>query len=453
MSTITTINPYTQEELKTYKLIDNTVLQQKLELAEAQFKNWKSFEIKDRRKRLSKVAKLLIERKESYAKLMTEEMGKPLAQGISEIEKCAWVCDFYAKNADDFLADQLIETDAEESFISYDPLGVILAIMPWNYPFWQVMRFAAPTLMAGNTALLKHASSTTECALEIQKLFEDAGFPEGCFQTLLVSHEQIESVISNDIVKAVSLTGSEGAGRKIAEIAGENLKKAVLELGGNNACIVLKDADLDKHIATMAWARMQNAGQSCIAAKRFIVVEDIYDEFLSKFKAKVESYVVGNPMDDKTEIASMASVHLAEEVEAQVKKSLDLGAKVVLGNKLEGALYHPTILENVTTEMPVFKEEVFGPVAAIIKVKNEDEAYEMASKSRFGLGSMVFTKKVDKAKKRIGDIADGAFFINELVKSDPRLPFGGTKASGYGRELSKEGIMEFVNVKTVYSSK
>ncbi|WP_417870984.1 NAD-dependent succinate-semialdehyde dehydrogenase [Winogradskyella sp.] len=453
MSTITTINPYTQEELKTYKLIDNTVLQQKLELAEAQSNNWKSFEIKDRRKRLSKVAKLLIERKESYAKLMTEEMGKPLAQGISEIEKCAWVCDFYAKNADDFLADQLIETDAEESFISYDPLGVILAIMPWNYPFWQVMRFAAPTLIAGNTVLLKHASSTTECALEIQKLFEDAGFPEGCFQTLLVSHEQIESVISNDIVKAVSLTGSEGAGRKIAEIAGKNLKKAVLELGGNNACIVLKDADLDKHIATMAWARMQNAGQSCIAAKRFIVVEDIYDEFLSKFKAKVESYVVGNPMDDKTEIASMASVHLAEEVEAQVKKSLDLGAKVVLGNKLEGALYHPTILENVTTEMPVFKEEVFGPVAAIIKVKNEDEAYEMASKSRFGLGSMVFTKKVDKAKKRIGDIADGAFFINELVKSDPRLPFGGTKASGYGRELSKEGIMEFVNVKTVYSSK
>lgn len=453
MSTITTLNPYTQEELKTYKLIDNTVLQQKLELAEAQFKNWKSFEIKDRRKRLSKVAKLLIERKESYAKLMTEEMGKPLAQGISEIEKCAWVCDFYAKNADDFLADQLIETDAEESFISYDPLGVILAVMPWNYPFWQVMRFAAPTLMAGNTALLKHASSTTECALEIQKLFEDAGFPEGCFQTLLVSHEQIESVISNDIVKAVSLTGSEGAGRKIAEIAGKNLKKAVLELGGNNACIVLKDADLDKHIATMVWARMQNAGQSCIAAKRFIVVEDIYDEFLSKFKAKVESYVVGNPMDDKTEIASMASVDLAEEVEAQVKKSLDLGAKVVLGNNREGALYHPTILENVTTEMPVFKEEVFGPVAAIIKVTNEDEAYEMASNSRFGLGSMVFTKKVDKAKKRIGDIADGAFFINELVKSDPRLPFGGTKASGYGRELSKEGIMEFVNVKTVYSSK
>jgi succinate-semialdehyde dehydrogenase/glutarate-semialdehyde dehydrogenase len=453
MNTITTINPYTQEELKTYNLISDAELKQKLNLADKQFQSWKTTEIQDRCSLMYKVAELLIERKETYAKLMTEEMGKPITQGISEIEKCAWVCDFYAKNAEDFLADQLIETDAEESFISYDPLGVILAIMPWNYPFWQVMRFAAPTLMAGNTALLKHASSTTQCALEIQKLFEDAGFPKGCFQTLLVSHDQIESIIGNDIVKAVSLTGSEGAGRKIAEIAGKNLKKAVLELGGNNACIVLKDADLDKHIETMVWARMQNAGQSCIAAKRFIVVEDIYDEFLTKFKAKVESYVVGNPREDKTEVASMASVCLAEDVEEQVKNSLDKGAKVIYGNKREDALYYPTILENVTVEMPVFKEEVFGPVAAIIKVKDEDEAYEMASNSKFGLGSMVFTKNTDKAKKRIGDIADGAFFVNELVKSDPRLPFGGTKASGYGRELSKEGIMEFINAKTVFIKK
>ena len=259
--------------------------------------------------------------------------------------------------------------------------------------------------------------------------------------------------MSNDIVKAVSLTGSEAAGRKVAEIAGKNLKKAVLELGGNNACMVLKDADLDKYMDTMAWARMQNAGQSCIAAKRFIVVEDIYDEFLSKFKSKVESYIVGNPTDSRTEIATMASVDLAKEVEEQVKKSLDRGAKVVYGNKRDHALYEPTILENVTIDMPVFKEEVFGPVAAIIKVRNEDEAYKMASNSRFGLGSMVFTEHTEKAKKRIGEIEDGAFFINELVKSDPRLPFGGTKASGYGRELSKEGILEFVNVKAVYINK
>jgi succinate-semialdehyde dehydrogenase/glutarate-semialdehyde dehydrogenase len=453
MSAITTKNPYTQEDLKTYNLISDKELKQKLDLAEEQFQNWKSLQIKDRSKLLSNVAELLVERKESYAKLMTQEMGKPITQGIAEIEKCAWVCDFYAKNADDFLADQLIDADTYESFISYDPLGVILAIMPWNYPFWQVMRFAAPTLMAGNTALLKHASSTTQCAIEIEKLFEDAGFPKGCFQTLLVSHSQIETILNNDIVKAVSLTGSEGAGRKIAEIAGKNLKKAVLELGGNNACIVLKDADLDKYIDTMAWARMQNAGQSCIAAKRFIVVEDIYEEFLSKFKSKVESYITGDPTDSKTEIATMASVDLAKEVEEQVKKSLNLGAKVVYGNNREGALYHPTILENVTTEMPVFKEEVFGPVAAIIKVRNEDEAYKMASNSRFGLGSLVFTDNTEKAKKRIAEIEDGAFFINELVKSDPRLPFGGTKASGYGRELSKEGILEFVNVKTVYINK
>jgi succinate-semialdehyde dehydrogenase/glutarate-semialdehyde dehydrogenase len=453
MSAITTKNPYTQEDLKTYNLISDKELKQKLDLAEEQFQNWKSLQIKDRSKLLSNVAELLVERKESYAKLMTQEMGKPITQGIAEIEKCAWVCDFYAKNADDFLADQLIDADTYESFISYDPLGVILAIMPWNYPFWQVMRFAAPTLMAGNTALLKHASSTTQCAIEIEKLFEDAGFPKGCFQTLVVSHSQIETILNNDIVKAVSLTGSEGAGRKIAEIAGKNLKKAVLELGGNNACIVLKDADLDKYIDTMAWARMQNAGQSCIAAKRFIVVEDIYEEFLSKFKSKVESYIIGNPTDSKTEIATMASVDLAKEVEEQVKKSLDRGAKVVFGNKRDHALYEPTILGNVTTEMPVFKEEVFGPVAAIIKVKNEDEAYKTASNSRFGLGSMVFTEHTEKAKKRIGEIEDGAFFINELVKSDPRLPFGGTKASGYGRELSKEGILEFVNVKTVYINK
>lgn len=361
---IKTKNPYTQKELKTYHLISDKELNQKLELADEQFRSWKSLQIKDRTKLLSKVAELLIERKEAYAKLMTDEMGKPITQGIAEIEKCAWVCDFYAKNAEDFLADQLIEADTDESFISYDPLGVILAIMPWNYPFWQVMRFAAPTLMAGNTALLKHASSTTQCAIEIENLFLDAGFPKGCFQTLLVSHQQVENIIGNVIVKAVSFTGSEAAGRTIAEIAGKNLKKAVLELGGNNACMVLKDADLDKYIDTITWARMQNAGQSCIAAKRFIVVEDIYDEFLSKFKSKVESYMVGNPTDAKTEISSMASTKLAEEVEMQVQKSLDKGATVCYGNHRDQAFYQPTIIENVTKDMPLFREEVFGPVAA-----------------------------------------------------------------------------------------
>ncbi|MEY8847504.1 NAD-dependent succinate-semialdehyde dehydrogenase [Psychroserpens sp. XS_ASV72] len=450
MATITTTNPYTQEELKTYSLISDNDLNAKLELGQEQFDQWKSVSIKERSKLLKQVAKLLHKRTEKYAKLMLSEMGKPITQGIAEVEKCAWVCDFYAKNAERFLADQLIETDAKESFISYDPLGVILAIMPWNYPFWQVMRFAAPTLMAGNTAVLKHASNVSGCALEIEQLFLDAGFPKGCFQTLLVSHEQIETIISSSTIKAVSLTGSEPAGRKVAELAGSQLKKCVLELGGNNACIVLNDADLDKHIKTMVQARMQNAGQSCIAAKRFIVEASIYDEFMKRFQDEVSNLILGDPSQNETDMSAMAREDLAKEVEQQVHKSIDKGAKVVYGNSRTGAIFQPTIVENVQPGMPLFDEEVFGPVAAIIKVENEEEAYQMAMRSRFGLGTMVFTKDVKKARHQIDDIGDGAFFINEMVKSDPRLPFGGTKASGYGRELSKEGIMEFVNKKTVY---
>lgn len=450
MATITTTNPYTQEELKTYTLISDSDLNKKLELGQEQFDNWKSISIKDRSKLLKKVAKLLLNRSDQYAKLMLSEMGKPISQGVAEVEKCAWVCDFYAKNAERFLADQLIETDAKESFISCDPLGVILAIMPWNYPFWQVMRFAAPTLMAGNTVVLKHASNVSGCALEIEQLFLDAGFPKGCFQTLLVSHEQIEMVISNPIIKAVSLTGSESAGRKVAELAGSQLKKCVLELGGNNACIVLKDADLKSHIKTMVMARMQNAGQSCIAAKRFIVEASIYDEFMKRFQDEVSNLKLGDPLQNETDMSAMAREDLAKEVEEQVYKSIEKGAKVVYGNSRTRAVYQPTIVENVQPGMPLFDEEVFGPVAAIIKVDTEDEAYQMAMTSRFGLGTMVFTKDVKKARYQIDKVADGAFFINEMVKSDPRLPFGGTKASGYGRELSKEGILEFVNKKTVY---
>lgn len=453
MSTITTKNPYTQEELKTYSLISDSELEQKLILAKHQFLKWKAKSINKRCKLLSNVAELLLERKCSYAELMAKEMGKPITQGVAEIEKCAWVCDFYIKNAEDFLADQLIEADTEESFISYDPLGTILAIMPWNYPFWQVMRFAVPTLTAGNTAILKHSSITTGCALEIEQLFLDAGYPKGCFQTLLITHDQVEDVIGHPIVKAVSLTGSEAAGRKIAEVSGKHLKKTVLELGGNNACIVLRDAQLKKYIKTMSWARMQNAGQSCIAAKRFIVEEAIYDDFMSQFKSQVSKYTFGNPMLEATEIASMASETLAKEVEEQVHKSLEKGANITLGNQRNGAQYQPTIVEHVQPGMPLFDEEVFGPVAAVVKAKDEEEAYRLASETNFGLGTMVFTKDVKKAKMKIDAIEDGAFFVNEMVKSDPRLPFGGTKASGYGRELSKEGIMEFVNPKTVFIKK
>ncbi|WP_282048674.1 NAD-dependent succinate-semialdehyde dehydrogenase [Maribacter aquivivus] len=448
-----TKNPYSGEVVKTYIQNSITDIEKKLQKALAIEASWSAMEIEDRCELLSNVAELLIDRKEEYAELMTQEMGKPYAQGISEIEKCAWVCDFYAHNAEDLLADEVIETDADESFISHDPLGCILAVMPWNYPFWQVLRFAAPTLTAGNTALLKHAQNVTGCSMAIEKLFLDAGYPEGCFQSLKAGHEEIEKLIANDGIKAVTLTGSEKTGKSIAGTAGKNLKKSVLELGGNNACIVWEDADLDQHINTMVTARMQNTGQSCIAAKRFIVCEDIYDAFLEKFTAKVKSLKSGDPMKKDTFIGVMAREDLAEELQKQVNDSVKQGAKVVLGNMRKDAYFSPTILTDVTVEMPVFKEETFGPVAAITKAKNREEAIALAANSRLGLGSMLFTEDIDAAMDVISNIPDGAFFINDMVKSDPRLPFGGTKASGYGRELSREGILEFVNKKTVYIKK
>ena len=446
-------NPYTGDTIATYTLDDSKSIHTKLKKALEIQTSWANMEIEDRCQLLTNVAELLIERKEEYAKLMTQEMGKPISQGVAEIEKCAWVCDFYALNAEDLLADELIDTDADESFISHDPLGCILAVMPWNYPFWQVLRFAAPTLTAGNTALLKHAKNVTGCSLAIEQLFLDAGYPEGCFQSIKSGHEEIEKLIAHEDIKAITLTGSEKAGRSIARTAGENLKKSVLELGGNNACIIWEDADLDQYISTMATARMQNTGQSCIAAKRFIVCADIYDDFIEKFTAEIKSFKTGDPMDKDTFIGVMAREDLAEELQKQVQDSIDMGAEVILGNERNGAYFSPTILTNVTKEMPVFKEETFGPVAAITKVANREEAIQLATNSRFGLGSMLFTQDIDSAMDMISQIPDGAFFINDMVKSDPRLPFGGTKASGYGRELSREGILEFVNKKTVYIKK
>ncbi|WP_225035632.1 NAD-dependent succinate-semialdehyde dehydrogenase [Winogradskyella sp. SM1960] len=448
--TTKTYNPYNGNHLETYMLDSKSRLDEKLDLADQTFKTWKNFKIEDRLNLLKNLADQVFENKAELSLLMTSEMGKPITESTAEIEKCILLIDFYIKNAEQFLQDDIIATEAHESFISYDPLGCVLAIMPWNYPFWQVFRFAVPTLTAGNVALLKHASNVTGCAIAIEKLFINAGFPKGCFQTLVTDHNAIEELMENDIVKAVSLTGSEKAGRKIAELAGKNLKPSLLELGGNNACIVLKDADLNRHMDTMVKARMQNSGQSCIAAKRFIVVEDIYDEFISKFKTKVEALQYGNPTEENTTMSCLAREDLAETLEEQVQSSIDLGAKVLLGHTREGAYYQPTILTHVTKDMAVFIEETFGPVAAVIKVKSEDEAYKTASTSKFGLGTMVFTADYEAASKRISEIEDGAFFINDMVKSDPRLPFGGTKISGYGRELSKEGMLAFVNKKTVY---
>ncbi|WP_419213126.1 NAD-dependent succinate-semialdehyde dehydrogenase [Maribacter sp. X9] len=453
MKDIQSKNPYNGTIIDTYTQDTEETLHSKLQKALNIEASWGNTAVEDRCDLLSKVADLLLERKEQYAELMTKEMGKPISQSISEIEKCAWACDFYALNAEDFLADELISTDADESFISYDPLGCILAVMPWNYPFWQVIRFAAPTLTAGNTALLKHAENVTGCSFAIQQLFLDAGYPEGCFQSVVAGHDKIENLIANNGIKAVTLTGSEKAGKAIAKTAGENLKKTVLELGGNNACIVWEDADLEKYMDIMVTARMQNTGQSCIAAKRFIVCEEIYDAFLEKFIAKVKALKIGDPMDEETFIGVMAREDLADTLQKQIDASIEKGATVVLGNDRNGAYFSPSILTHVTADMPIFEEETFGPVAAVIKAKDRKEAIAMAVDSRFGLGSMLFTEDIDEAFHMVSKIPDGAFFVNEMVKSDPRLPFGGTKASGYGRELSREGILEFVNKKTVYIKK
>ncbi len=450
---IATINPYNNDHLKSYDYTTQDELDGFIELADSTFHDWREISINNKVTLLNNVANNLSINIEELSKLITKEMGKPISESRAEIEKCMDLCHFYSKNAALFLSDAMIKTDASESFISYDPLGAILGVMPWNYPFWQVFRFAVPTLTAGNVIFLKHASNVTGCALAIQDVFENSGFPKGCFTTLLVNHDTIEGLIKNNIIKAVSLTGSEKAGRKIAEVAGAQLKKQVLELGGNNACIILNDADLDTHLDLIVKARMQNTGQSCIAAKRFIVEAGIYDEFLQKFTTKVSHLKIGDPIVEDTEIGVLAREDLADILEEQVKNSIKKGAKVHFGNKREGTYYQPTILTEVSEDMPVFKEETFGPVAAIIKVSNKDEAYKVANNSAFGLGTMIFTKNVDDAKHRTLSIGDGAFFINDMVKSDPRLPFGGTRNSGFGRELSKEGILEFTNKKTVYIKK
>lgn len=447
------INPYTKEPIKSYSHHTSDEVKEKITASTLAFKSWKKQAIAHRTSTLAKVARLLLDRKQQYAELMTLEIGKPITQSKAEIDKCVWACDFYVENAFNFLADELIETDAEESYVSHDPLGTILAIMPWNYPFWQVIRFAAPNLTAGNTVLLKHASNTTGCALALEQLFLDAGYPKGCFQTVLIDHEHIEEIIAHDAIQGVTLTGSEKAGSSVAALAGKHLKKSVLELGGNNACIVWEDADLDAHIDTMVMARMQNTGQSCIAAKRFIVVDAIYERFISAFKQRLQLLNSGDPMHADTQIGVLARKDLAETLEEQIRESVHKGARWSYGKRGEGNYFEPSVLEDVTHGMPAFEEELFGPVAAIIRAKDRKDSIVLASKSKFGLGTMLFTKDIAAARKEIGSIPDGGFFINEMVKSDPRLPFGGTKISGYGRELSKEGMLEFVNKKTVYIKK
>lgn len=448
-----TLNPATGEKIKTFETWEEPELQQVLQDVAEASPRWRTTSFDQRATLMIKAAAELRDNINHYANLITLEMGKPIKQSRSEIEKCAWVCDFYAENAAAYLADERLESDAGKSFIAYIPLGTVLAIMPWNFPFWQVFRFAAPGLMAGNTGVLKHASNVPQCALAIENVFRKAGFPEHIFRTLMISASQVKGVIEDARIHAVTLTGSEPAGRQVAATAGNAIKKSVLELGGSDAFVVLEDADLDAAASAGTTSRFLNNGQSCIAAKRFIVVESIADDFLQRFIKKTEVMKVGDPMQDDTDLGPMARQDLRDELHSQVQDSIKQGAVAALGcQPIEGAgaYYQPSILDKVVPGVRAYEEELFGPVAILIRAKDEEDALHIANSSRFGLGGSVWTQDIDRGERFARQMESGATFVNGLVKSDPRLPFGGIKASGYGRELSLHGIREFVNAKTIW---
>lgn len=447
------INPDSGRQIQSYEAQDDVQVATLIEAADKAFQGWKAGSFSRRAELMKQAGRILRKRKDAFAALMADEMGKVLRDGAAEVEKCAVCCDFYADNAEKFLARQEIASDAARSYITFDPLGVILAVMPWNFPFWQVFRFAAPSLMAGNVGVLKHASNVCGCALAIEDIFKQAGFPEHVFTTVLVEGSRVEKLIRHPLVKAVTLTGSAPAGRSVSGIAGSELKKSVLELGGSDAYIVLEDADLDLAVQTCVKSRLINAGQSCIAAKRFIVVKSLREEFERRYVEAFKAVRYGNPGDENSDIGPMARSDLRDEVHRQVTKSMQQGARLLWGGEIAqgpGAYYPPTVLSGVLPGMTAFDEEIFGPVAAIIEAADSEDAIRLANQSPFGLGAAIFTRDEAKADRIARRIEAGSVFVNALVKSDVRLPFGGVKHSGYGRELSWFGIQEFVNIKTVY---
>ena len=450
---IKSINPYNQEIVYEVAEFDRKEVENAIDRADTQYAIWKEIPFSERSVLMKAAGQELRKNAREYAEVITQEMGKPITQALAEVEKCASLCDYYAENASKMLADKIIETEAHKSYVSYEPIGIVLAIMPWNYPFWQVMRFAVPALMAGNVAVLKHASNVMKSAMSIEKIFDRAGFPAGCFTNLPIGSKMVEEIIKNPKIKAVTLTGSEAAGRAVAAVAGNEIKKTVLELGGSNALVVFADCNLQKTVKTCVQARFQNAGQSCIAGKRLLVESSIAEEFTKAFIEEVGKLRSGDPLSEETTIGTMARVDLAEELEKQLQDALDKGGEVLLGGKRNKAYFEPTVIGNVTTDMSIFKEEVFGPLIGITTFKDEKEAISLSNNSPFGLGVTIFTEDFEKAFRLVPKFNEGAVFVNELVKSDQRLPFGGTKNSGYGRELSQDGIQEFVNKKTVYINK
>jgi len=450
---IATINPATGELIKTFQPLSDAEIEKKLQLAVRVFKAERATPFAVRAQRMRKAAEILERDREKFGHLMTLEMGKTYKSAVAEAVKCTTACRYYADNAERFLADEVIETGAKKSFIRYLPIGPILAVMPWNFPFWQVFRFAAPALMAGNVGLLKHASNVPQCALAIESIFREAGFPEGSFQTLLIGSGQVDALLNDPRVMAATLTGSEQAGIQVGMGAAKRIKKVVLELGGSDPFIVMPSANLDAAVSTAVTARVQNNGQSCIAAKRFIVAEPIADEFEKKFVAKMAGLKVGDPFDEKTELGPLSTPDAVKDLDADVQKSVKAGARLLTGgHPIEGPgnFYAPTVLTDIPKDSPAYGEEFFGPVASVFRVKDVDEAIRLANDVRFGLGSSIWTNDPGEQERFTNEIEAGMVFFNKMVASDPRIPFGGVKASGHGRELGTVGIREFVNAKTVW---
>jgi succinate-semialdehyde dehydrogenase/glutarate-semialdehyde dehydrogenase len=450
---IATINPATGETLKTFESLNHQQIESKLARAAETFRAFRRTSFSERAGVMQRVAEILESEKQNFARLMTTEMGKPIKAAVQEVEKCAWVCRYYAETAEQHLADEIVETNATRSYVRFQPLGPVLAVMPWNFPFWQVFRFAAPALMAGNVGLLKHASNVPQCALAIEEIFHRAGFPEGAFQTMLIGSDQVQSVLEDPRVVAATLTGSEPAGRSVASIAGKQIKKTVLELGGSDPFIVMPSANLDEAVATAVKARTINNGQSCIAAKRFIIAHEIYKEFEGGFVEGMKALRIGDPMNDSTDLGPLATPQILRDVEQQVKTSIAAGALLLTGGKKvnrSGNFYEPTVLANVPADAPASCQEVFGPVAALYRVKDIDDAIELANNTTFGLGAAAWTNDSHEQTRFVENLEAGCVYINGMVASDPRLPFGGIKNSGYGRELGRFGIREFVNIKMVW---
>ncbi|WP_227132666.1 NAD-dependent succinate-semialdehyde dehydrogenase [Halorubellus salinus] len=448
------VNPATGEHIETVDTHTDAEVDELLGAAHERYLSWREVPMHERCELLANAADVLRENEEEYAQLMTEEMGKPITGARSEVEKCAWVCEHYAEHAQSYLQDETLPSPPEaEAKVVHEPLGVVMAVMPWNYPFWQVFRFAAPNLVAGNVGVLKHASNVPGCAQAIAEVFREAGFPQACFQTLLVSGSEANAVIEDERVRAVTLTGSESAGRAVAETAGRELKKTVLELGGADPFVVLDDADIDAAVETGVTARLLNSGQSCIAAKRFIVHDAVYDEFVEQFVAEMEAQTVGDPTDEATDVGPQAREDLMAELHDQVERSVRDGATVECGGEpldREGYYYPPTVLTDVPPDAAAACEETFGPVAAVFRVDSERDAIDLANDSTLGLGASVWTDDLERGERIAREIEAGCTFVNELTKSDPRVPFGGIKDSGYGRELAAHGIKEFLNEKTVW---